>query len=140
MKNTKWIKIVLGVLLALIVLTAVGAAGFRLGVMQSVKLTAGGDMPFPLAHMRGFDGDFARGFDHGRDFGGRGFGMFGFVFGLIRLAVLAGLVWIGYTFFKRSGWKLVKAEAAPAHAPAPSQTVVEEAPSADEGDEKKESV
>lgn len=144
MKNTKWIWRVLAVLFTLVVLAAVGFTGFRIGVAQAANLTAD-NSAFLLGHGHGFDGGMMKGdfdghsFDHGRSSGGRGdfgggrsgFSLFSPLFLLIRLAVLGGLIWLGYTLVKRSGWKLMKTPAAPA-------TTVEETPSVQE-DEKKES-
>lgn len=139
MKNTKWIWRILAVLLALVVLAGVGFAGFRIGMMQSVNLPDGmnfGWHSFDGNSPHGFSHDM-RGFDHGRDFGGRGgFSFFSPIFGLIRLAVLGGLIWLGYTLVKRSGWRLVNVNSAQASS-APAPAAVEESPSAQE-DEKKD--
>ena len=133
MKNKKWLWWALTIILTLIVLAGVGFAGFRVGVAQAVNLPEG--MSFMHGHARGFDGndmhnDFGRkGFDHGgRDFGGRGgFSFFSPLFGLIRLAVLGGLIWLGYTFVKRSGWKVVNVNTSQPVAPAaPAEPEVEE--------------
>jgi len=121
MKTNKWLWRTLAVLLVLVVMAGVGFAGYRMGIMQGANLTANGTA-FMFTHGRGFDGGMMRGgFDHpgfsyGRaDFGGRGgFSPFGFIFGLVRLAVFAGLIWLGYHLVKNSGWKLVKTEAAAA--------------------------
>lgn len=138
MKNTKWIWRVLAVLLTVVVLAGVGLAGFRFGVMQSANLTGDGTA-FMFHHGHGSDaGDSARGnFDshhsnRGHDFGGGrgGFSFFGPIFGLLRLAVLGGLIWLGYTFVKRSGWRLVNVNAA--------QPVTEEAAPEPEVEEKKD--
>lgn len=150
MKNTKWIWRVLAVVLTLVVLAGVGLAGVRVGMMKSAAL-ADGTLPnwHSSDEMQKFNGDFPhgdnsnmRGFDHGHDFGGRssnrggrdGFSFFSPIFGLIRLAVLGGLIWLGYTFVKRSGWRLVNVNANQA---APTEAVVEETPAAKE-DEKKD--
>jgi hypothetical protein len=146
MKNKKWLSYTLGILLTLIVLVAVGAAGFRIGAMQNNT--------FAHPMMNGAGPNFERGFGNGqmpnfhpqgfegRDFHGRGFdrgermergGFFPPIFGLIKLAVLAALLWFGFKLIKNSGWKLTR-EAASVPAPAP---VVSEAPAA-EVDEKKE--
>ncbi len=132
----------LGIVLTLIVLAAVGGAGFRMGVMQSASfanLTDGSVAKFhSFDNNHGMDGDFSRmdggnsshGFDRGR---GGDRGGFSPIFGLLRLVVLGALVWVGYKLIKNSGWKLVKvnASAAPAAvAETPSETVA--------GDEKKE--
>jgi hypothetical protein len=52
---------------------------------------------------------------------------------LIRLAVLGLLVWVGYTFVKKSGWRLTRAQASPVSDSAP---VASEAPSAEVEEEK----
>jgi hypothetical protein len=125
MKNTKWIWWTLGILLVVGLVTAAGFSAYRFGYAQGAADAAGGDLTqlFPRYHMRGFDGESGavRPMDrfHGMD-GKRGgmrggflpiFGLFG---GLFRLALLGGLVWLGYTLFKRSGWQLVKSAPAPA--------------------------
>ena len=59
-------------------------------------------------------------------------------FGLVHMALLGLLGWAGYTYVKKSGWRLTRVaavESAPVVAPAP---VVEETPSV-EVEEKKES-
>jgi hypothetical protein len=130
MKNKKWLWWALTIILTLIVLAGVGFAGFRVGVAQAVNLPDG--MSFMHGHARGFDGNVmhdgfgGKGFDHGgRDFGGRGgFSFFSPLFGLIRLAVLGGLIWLGYTFVKRSGWRVVNVNASQPSAPV--ETEVEE--------------
>lgn len=106
MKTNKWIWWTLTIVLTLIVLAGVGFAGFRMGMTQAVNLPD--SMAFMNGHAHGFDGHKMHGgFDHG--FGGRGgFPFFSPLFGLIRLAVLGGLIWLGYTFIKRSGWRVVK--------------------------------
>lgn len=150
MKNTKWIWRFLAVLLTLVVLAGVGFAGFRVGLAQGADLTAE-ELSTIFSHGRGsgFENDGApkagdnRDFDHGHGFdrghgsdgrgfdrGGRGgFSFFSPLFGLLKLAVLGGLVWLGYRFVKSSGWRLVKTEP-----PAP----VAETPSAAD-EEKQES-
>jgi len=143
MKNTKWLWWTVTILLTLIILAGIGIAGFRIGVARGVNLSSADGSAFTLRQWRGLDGDMPkdgfgmRGFDHARDFGGRGFNRGGFsffspFFFLLRVAFFGGLIWLAYTLIKRSGWKLVKTESAPA------QAVVEEMPST-EGDEKKES-
>lgn len=152
MKNTKWIWRVFAVLAGLVVMAGIGFAGYRVGLVQGADLTAE-ELTTMFAHKRGFDGGMSQsengmrghegrmgkgGFDrgHGGVFSGRGgHSPFGFLFGLFHLAVLGGLIWLGYRWIKNSGWKLVKTEAGSA----PVQTVVDEAPSAGDGDEKKES-
>lgn len=131
MKTKKWIWWTLTIVLTLIVLAGVGFAGFRVGVLQAVNLPD--DMSFMHGHARGFDGNDmhngfgGKGFDHGgRDFGGRsGFPFFSPLFGLLHLAVIGGLIWLGYTFVKRSGWRVVNVNANQQPA-APVETEVEE--------------
>ena len=145
MKNTKWIWRVLAVILTLVVLAGVGLAGFRFGVMQSANLTGDGTA-FMFHHGRGFDnsdtamkpgnmheGSGSHHSNRGHDFGGGrgGFSFFGPIFGLLRLAVLGGLIWLGYTFLKRSGWRVVNVNT--------SQPVAQEAtPVEPEAEEKKD--
>ena len=133
MKTNKWIWRVLAVLLTLAVLAGVGFAGFRMGVVQGANLTAD-DISTMFAHGRGFDGDMMKGgFDHGRgNFGGRdgfggrgGFGFFGPLFGLVHVAVLGGLIWLGYTFVKRNGWRVVNVNASQPVAPTAAPEVEE---------------
>lgn len=109
MKNLKWLGWTLVIVL---VAAGVGFAGFQLGAAQGANL---GWMT-PFMHGRGFDGDMMRGGFHGHDFdGGWGFPSFLFPFwGILRLAFFAGLVWLGYALFKRSGWRLVNVNQAPA--------------------------
>lgn len=143
MKNKRWLTYTLGILLTLVILTAVGGVGFRMGVMQSAsfaKLTNGQSAQSPFfAHGHGMmDGSFnqmergnpSHGFDRSR--GRVHGGFFSPIFGLIRLVVLGVLVWLGYKLVKNSGWRLVKANATVAPA-------VEEPSEAAAGDEKKES-
>ncbi|NWF63396.1 MAG: hypothetical protein HXY38_03735 [Chloroflexi bacterium] len=121
MKNTKWIWRALAVLLTLAVLTGVGFAGFRVGIMQGANLTADGTH-FMFQHGRGFEGGMKnfspmQGFDRGHD----GFGSFSPLFELIRLAMLGGLIWLGFTFLKNSGWRVVNVNNTPAAAPSPAE-------------------
>jgi hypothetical protein len=148
MKNKKWLNYTLSILLTLIVLTAVAGVGFRTGVAQSTTLTRAMNGARPafahedrgsmsqatLSNFHGNDkpqmmhDDFQQqtstnsGFDR-RD---GGFSFLSPVFGLIRLVVLGLLVWLGYTFVKKSGWKLSRVQAA---APTPASPT-EEIPSA----------
>ena len=139
MKNTKWLWRILAVILTLVVLAGVGFAGFRVGLVQGADLSAE-ELATIFSHGRGtqFNGDSPKtgnssgfdqghGFDHGHGFDGRGFDRSGFpffspLFGLLRLAVLGGLIWLGYRFVKNSGWKLVKAETPPPAAEPPAES------------------
>lgn len=133
MKSKKWITYTLGIVLTLLVLAAVGATGFRIGLMKSASftnLTDGQSARAPFfAH--GMDGnfshmdrgEFSHGFDRGRGRDGGSF--FSPLFGLFHLVVLGALAWFGYKIIKNSGWKLVKVNASEAPAPAvetPSET------------------
>lgn len=129
MKNKKWLTYTLGIVLTVIVLAAVGGAGFRMGVIQSASfanLTDGQSARAPFfAH--GMDGNFdqmergnmSRGFDHGR---GRDRGGFSPIFGLLHLIVVGALGWFGYKLIKNSGWKLVKVNASEVTAPMTEQS------------------
>jgi hypothetical protein len=129
MKNKKWLWWTLTILLTLVVLAGVAFAGFRFGVMQSVNLTAEGTTAFMFHHGRGFDHGMPKefgmlhGFERGHGFGGRGgFGFFSPLFGLFHIAVVGGLIWLAYTFIKRSGWRVVNVNAQQA---SPTPEVVE---------------
>ncbi len=135
MKNKKWLTYTFGVLLTLIVLVAVGGAGFRIGLMQSASFAPlqngqSAQMPFPH-HGHDMEGNFnqmergnsSHGFDCGR-------GGFSPIFGLLHLVVVGALGWFGYKLIKNSGWKLAKTNTSAA--PAVEQ------PSAAADDEKKE--
>ena len=118
-------KVLLTLLTIVVVLglfAAVGFAGYRIGVMRGVQITANGDAPNP--QLRPFDNferraiprfgdDFGRGF--GRGFGMRGFPMMGMGFGIFSLfaflahiAVFALIIWFIYWLFTRSGWRLTR--------------------------------
>jgi hypothetical protein len=144
MKNKKWLTYTLGILLTLVVLAAVGGAGFRIGMMQNASFTRAVDGMglSPFAHnfnserhqtMQGNphhnDGSFPgmQGNPHNQGFDNRGsdrrggMSFFSPIFGLIRLVVLGLLLWVGYKFVKKSGWRLTRVAASPA--PATSETV-----------------
>ncbi len=144
MKSNKWLTYILGVLLTLVVLAAVGGIGFRMGVMQSASfanLTDGQSVRASFfAH--GMDDGFnqmdqmersnsSHGFDRSR--GGDRDGFSSPIFGLIPLLVFGVLAWFGYKLIKNSGWKLVKVNASEAPAP-----VVETPSEAAAGGEEKE--
>lgn len=127
MKNTKWIWRVLVALLTLVVLAGVGFTGYRVGIVQGADLTAE-ELSSLMGKRHDFDGnrdmlkDGGHGSNHGRGSdgqgghpgrGGRGgFGGFNPLFGLLHLALLGGLAWLGYRYIKNSGWRLVKTETA----------------------------
>lgn len=135
MKNTKWIWWALGILLVLALIAGAGMTAYRMGYAQGAIAAQDGDPSqlFPRLHARGFDGsdigkfhNFDR-FDGNRDNGRGGGRFFSPIFGLIRLAVLGGLLWLGYTLIKNSGWRLVKTPApAPVTPPSADENVKDE--------------
>lgn len=158
MKNKKWLNYTLGILFTLIALTAIGVAGFRIGMMQQVPFArmGNGNGPmmqgvnprannnniYPNDNTAGNDNNgkdnfgggpqFMQGNPHSNDFNNRGFdrgrggmSIFGGLFGLIHIAILALLLWFGYKLVQKSGWKLVRVQAASATTEAPSVEVEE---------------
>ena len=130
MKTRKWIWWTLAGILALVVLTAAGFAGYRVGYVRglSANPNAKDFLAGPFWHgqgrMQNLDKNFEqRGSIPAQKFGGRqfdrfggrgGFSFFAPLFGLVRLAVLAVLIWIGYKLVKNSGWRLTRVTAEPA--------------------------
>lgn len=119
-------KVMLTLLAALVLLglfAAVGYAGYRFGYTQGAQIIANGQAP----ELRPFDGwgprrmpmhDF--GLDRGfgmRGFPMRGFGFFSPLLFLIRLAVLALILWFVYWLFTRSGWRLTRQTTEPVPPP-----------------------
>ena len=155
MKNRKWLTYTVGVLLTLVVLTAVAGAGIRFGMMQNTSFARnfdGGRQSMqgnfqndemqenfhgnggPQAmqgnpHNQGFDN---RGYNRGGDRRG-GLPFFAPLFGLIHLALLGLLIWLVYKLVKNSGWRLTRV----ATSPTPEASAAE-TPSV-EVEEKKES-
>ncbi len=128
MKNRKWLTYTLGILLTLVVLAAVGGAGFRIGVMQNASFArpafAHNFDGAPQSMQGNFHENSApqamqensrdRGFDNlGADYRS-GMPFFSPIFGLIHLAVLGLLLWLGYKFVKQSSWRLIRVQASPA--------------------------
>jgi hypothetical protein len=141
MKNRKWLTYTVGILLTLIILAAVGGAGFRIGMMQNASFTRASfthnfeGMPQAMQEnfqgngnphaVQGYFQDNGRpqamqgnsrnqGFDNrGNNRGGDRRGGFSFLFGLIHLVVLGLLLWVGYKFVKKSGWRLSLTKASP---------------------------
>jgi hypothetical protein len=158
MKNKKWFNYILSILLTLVVLTVVAGAGIRFGLAQNASFarpafTRDFDR-MPQAKQGNFDDNNmpqtmqenphnkggaqatqgnsqSKGFDtiRGGDRRDGGFSFLSPIFGLIRLAVLGLLVWIGYKFVKKSGWTLSRVQASPA-------PVVDETPSVEVEEEK----
>ena len=149
MKTRKWIWWTLVVILTLVALTAAGFAGYRVGYMRGLaanpnaKDFVAGPFWHGQGHMQNLDKNFdQRGPVPAQEFGGRQFDRFGGrnfdrfggrggfaflapLFGLVRLAVLAVLIWFGYKLVKNSGWRLTRVTAEPAPAveeePAPKK-------------------
>ena len=135
MKNKKWLTYALGILLTLVVLVAVGGAGFCAGMMQNAVVARNFDGTGPAfahdfpnngaphntqGHSRGNDFD-NRGVGHGRG----GMPPFGGLFGLIHIAILALLAWFGYKLAQKSGWRVIRVQTAPATTEAPNAKVEE---------------
>ena len=138
MKTRKWIWWTLAVILTLVVLAAAGFAGYRVGYARGLTANPNAKdfMAGPFwrgqGHMQNLDKNFdQRGPVPGQEFGGRqfdrfdgrnfdrfngrgGFPFFAPLFGLVRLAVLAVLIWLGYKLVKNSGWRLTRVTAEPA--------------------------
>jgi hypothetical protein len=136
MKNRKWLTYTLGVLLTLVILAAVGGAGFRIGSMQNTSIERPafaqpfGDAPQSMQkNFRDNGGPQTmqgnphnQGFDNRGDNRRRGMPFFSPIFGLIRLIVLGLLIWIGYNFVRKSGWRLTRVQASPATTPSAAET------------------
>ncbi len=138
MKNNKWLNYTLSIFLTLVVLTVVAGAGFRAGMMQNLPLARGmnGARPsfvhdnfsrLPQQTQDDFRGDKGQTMRNDfqeqapRDVRGFNFRDDGFpfpIFGLIQLAVLGLVVWIGYKLVKKSGWRLSLTKTSPAPASA----------------------
>lgn len=163
MKTKKWQNYTLSVLLTLIVLVVVAGAGVRVGMTQNASIMrpsftrdfdgspramqvnphnqAMQENPQGDDGVQGYakndrgpqsmQGNFqSRGLDTRRD---GGFPFLSPIFGLIRIVALGLLLWVGYTFVKRSGWRLSFSKVA-----ATPQPVAESAPVV-EVEEKKDS-
>ena len=127
----KWITYTIGILLTLVVLAAVGGAGYHMGLIRgaSVGQSLKGQPP-QFVHPQSFNNhmepNFQAPWGPGRD--GHGFehrrgGMHFFfpLFGLVHLLIIGLLIWLGYILYKKSGWQFVRAVAPPA-----SETTSEE--------------
>lgn len=144
MKNKKWLTYTLAILFTLIALTVVAGAGFRAGMMQNTSFLRppfahnfnGGTQvmqrnPHDDRNAQPMQGDsHNNGFNNnnrGGDRRGGGMPFFSPIFGLIHLAVLGVLLWIGYKLVKKSGWRLarVEASASPTVSETPSVEVEE---------------
>jgi hypothetical protein len=123
MKNNRWVWWTLTILLTLVVLVGVGAAGFRMGSMQNFRGNGEVVQFGPMHNFRdnlnnnNFQPPMQRmpGFNHERGFarggGGRGGFFFPSLFGLVHLALFGLVLWAGYQLYRKSGWKFVKVNA-----------------------------
>ena len=138
----KFLLSLLAIVLIVGLLGAAGFAGFQYGFRQGALSTSNGKTQVaPFSGNNGPHGmmpgrNFGFGFNH--QFGRRGFGMmrpghmigFGF-FGplmfLLRIAFWALVIWAIYILITRSGWRLTRqtTETAPASVPPASVTSVE---------------
>ena len=115
----------LGVIVVIGALAAVGFAGYRIGFNQGAGVSANSDIPLPVRPDRlgpleiphhNFDRDFDHGFQ--RDFPRGGFRMmrrggFGFFAPFMFLAHIAiwALIILGiYWLFTRSGWRITRTQ------------------------------
>lgn len=127
-----WLLKTLLVFLVVGVLAAGGYALYRVGYAHGAQGSFAGEMPFmrsghfdDMPHAEHWDAQtmpFSRADGHMMDgysrmpFGGRsmvGYSGFFFIPWLFHLLFWGVLIWLGYTLFKKSGWKLSK-ESAPA--------------------------
>lgn len=141
-------KVLLTLLAVVLILAGLGAAGFagyRYGYAQGVVAASDGDaqvippgfgygpqrMPMHgFGFDRGFDRGFGRGFD--RDFGMMqgggmmGFGFFGPLFFLARIAFWGLVIWAIYMLVTRSGWRLTRTTQTVAAQPTVTETTTSE--------------
>jgi len=128
-KNKKWLWWTLAILVILIALAVTGGMGYRMGMLHGAQFaqnTDGERAQFPPAfHMHGFEGNSqgmmdrhyafnSSGFNHRQNFDrfeGRRGGFFPPLYGIFHLVLLGFLIWIGYTLFKKSGWRFVRVAA-----------------------------
>lgn len=134
-------KVLLSLLAVILILGALGAAGFagyQFGLRQGVLTRADGSLQIvprdraldpgrmPMPNF-GFQRD--RGFGHG-GFGmmnrGMGFGFFGPLMFLARLAFWALVIWAIYMLATRSGWRITRTVSTTASQPVTTQTTVKE--------------
>lgn len=118
-------KVLLTLLVVILVLAGLGAAGFagyRYGYAQGVVAAADGDtqlippgfgygpqrMPMHGFAERGFGRGFDRGFGMMQGGGMMGFGLFGPLFFLLRIAFWGLVLWAIYMLVTRSGWRLTR--------------------------------
>lgn len=123
----------LGIIVVVGALAGAGFAGYRIGFRQGAAANTKIVSQVPLPE-KGFDPrnlpmpNFGRNFERGfrQDFGprglgmmergpgGRGFGFFGPLFFLARLAFWVLIIWLGFLVLRNSGWTLTRqATAAP---------------------------
>lgn len=135
-------KVLLTLLVIVLVLAGLGAAGFagyRYGYAQGVLASSDGDTqiippgfgygPHRMPHGFGFDRGFGRGFDRGFGMmpgGMMGFGFFGPLLLLVRIAFWAFVIWAIYMLVTRSGWRLTRTTQPIETQPTPTRTDVQE--------------
>ena len=136
-------KVLLTLLVVVLVLAGLGAAGlagYRYGYAQGVVAASDGDaqllMPgfaygpnrMPM-HGFGLDRGFGRGFDRGFGMmpgGMMGFGFFGPLVFLARIAFWGLVIWAIYMLVTRSGWRLTRTTQSVEPQAAPTETEVKE--------------
>ena len=112
-------RILLGVLVVILILGALGAAGFtgyQYGYHQGALVSSRGITQLPPGHPDiGPGGMFRNGPEFHHGFGGfgmmnrgMGFGFFSPLFLLLRLAFWALVIWALYMLITRSGWRLTR--------------------------------
>ena len=131
-------RVLLSLLVVILILGALGAAGFagyQLGFQRAAFANPSGNAPsLPrnmgpgprgmLPHDFGLRHGFDRGFDRGFGMMGRGmgFGFFGPLMFLARIAFWALVIWAIYMLVTRSGWRLTRAAPANVNPQAPAET------------------
>lgn len=137
-------KVLVTLLVVVLVLAGLGAAGFagyRYGYAQGVVAASDGDTQLippgfgygpqrmPM-HGFGLERGFGRGFDRGfgmmQGGGMMGFGFFGPLFFLLRLAFWGLVIWAVYMLVTRSGWRLTRTTQTVESQPITTQTTTTE--------------
>ena len=134
-------KVLLTLLVVVLLVAGLGAAGFagyRYGYAQGVVASSDGNVlpgfgsgpqRMPM-HGFGFERGHGRGFDHGfgmmQGGGIMGFGFFGPLFLLARIAFWALVIWAIYMLVTRSGWRLTRTTQTAAAQPTATETTTSE--------------
>jgi preprotein translocase subunit SecG len=134
----------LAVVLVLVALGAAGMVGYRYGYLQGISSASNSDTDsvvprfgvnphgMPM-HNFGFERGFGRGDFGMMGRGGMGFGFFGPLMFLTRIAFWALVIWAVYMLITRNGWRITKTQPAPVVSQAPAEV------SAEPADENRES-